>query len=248
MHTHILILPLPSHGPENIPIQGSYLLTFDFKTLASMDKRNAWLDIWILRAGGEGGYPAQAPLVALVRGDDECLSAGGALYVAQVALARRCASLVGNTAIYDLLVWAIDGIPAILASSPTDPGVREAVKLPMDRKAAPASTQGRGTRFEDAPRETSGTIDRGRGLDPARGVNKDHGSNDGWRAKRGVGAGEQHQRRLAPGVPPAERKRGRESVKTLKEFQGRRRQRQALPAAKARSEFLAMVRSSQVSD
>lgn len=64
------------------------------------------------------------------------------------------------------------------------------------------------------------------------------------------GGGRQHRQRHGAsgsgGLPPAERKRGRERVEASREFESRRRQREALPAAKARAEFLAMARRSQV--
>jgi trimeric autotransporter adhesin len=48
------------------------------------------------------------------------------------------------------------------------------------------------------------------------------------------------------GVPAHERKRGRERIESSKEYAAVQRQRQCLPAAKARAELLAMVRASQV--
>jgi hypothetical protein len=48
------------------------------------------------------------------------------------------------------------------------------------------------------------------------------------------------------GVPAHERKRGRERIESSKEYAAMKRQRDCLPAAKARAELLAMVRASQV--
>lgn len=108
--------------------KGSHLLTFDLRTLASMPTET-WLDVWILRAGaGQGGYPGEAAPIALVRegGRNVTTAAAAAaglthLRAAQVALARRAASLVGNTAVYDLLVWAIEELPGILSSQSDGP-------------------------------------------------------------------------------------------------------------------------------
>lgn len=111
-------------------MQGSYLLTFDLRTLASTPTET-WLDVWILRAGsGEGGYPGEAAPIALVReggrkAGPPATTTAARLRSSQMALARRAASLVGDTAVYDILVWAIEELPGILAKQPdkqTPPG------------------------------------------------------------------------------------------------------------------------------
>lgn len=114
-------------------MQGSYLLTFDLRTLASTPTET-WLDVWILRAGsGEGGYPGEAPPIALVRegGREPGPPAAARLRASQMALARRAASLVGDAAVYDILVWAIEELPGILAKEP-------------DRQIPPAGGSGDG--------------------------------------------------------------------------------------------------------
>lgn len=96
-------------------------MTFDLTNLASVPTE-AWLDVWILRAGGVGGYPAEAAPVALVRGPE--MHAAGLLHAAQEALSRRAASFVGNPAIYDILVWALDELPGMLALPQTGRAAR----------------------------------------------------------------------------------------------------------------------------
>lgn len=222
----------------------------------------AWLDVWILRAGGEGGYPAQAPAVALVRGSDDLCRHAGALRAAQAALAKRAADLVGSTAVYDLLVWAVDELPGILASSPVDGGELEAKEAVVAVGRSARNQAGRDTGVvldstQEAAKEMAGSRSgRGGAVIGGAGIIRRSGADGRGRDGHGGGGqwwgavGEGHQRRsgpVVPAVPPAERKRGRERVETSREFTERRRQRQALPAAKARSEFLEMVRDNQVS-
>lgn len=273
--------------------QDTFLLTFDLKALASMPTE-AWLDVWILRAGGAGGYPAEAAPVALVRAPALRAAATGLslLHAAQVALARRAASLTGNTSIYDLLVWALDELPGMLtvqtSSAPASgrPGrdksaaVTVAISpspdaLVVDSVASTTTTTMTGSAAAAATSPTGGSSRRntdkqiimprlpgaseplwssrssGSAEHPGGGGVGRGSAGTPWRRGRGGGGGgpgrgEGHQKRSGTGLLAAERKRGRERVEASKEFAGRRRQRQALPAAKARDEFLAMVRSSQV--
>ncbi|CAN0314105.1 unnamed protein product, partial [Ectocarpus sp. 13 AM-2016] len=84
---------------------------------------------------------------------------------------------------------------------------------------------------------------------------RDRGGGGGRGGGRG-GARQQQQRGRGSGggggggggggLPPGERKRGREKVEASREFESRRRQRAALPAAKAKAEFLSLARRSQV--
>lgn len=120
------------------PKKGAFLLTFDLTNLASVPTE-AWLDVWIIKAGGIGGYPAEAAPVALVRGPE--LHTAGLLHAAQEALSRRAASFVGNPAIYDILVWALDELPGMLALPQTGTTARRKTAAAV---AAAASAGGGG--------------------------------------------------------------------------------------------------------
>lgn len=271
--------------------QGAYLLTFDLTNLASLPTE-AWLDVWIVRAGGVGGYPMEAAPVALVRGPE--LHAAGLLHAAQVALSRRAASFVGNPAIYDILMWALEELPATLALPPTGRAARKKEAAATAAAASVAATAAQAS--HTGSRGSGGGVGGGAAMGGGRGGGSDSGGGSGGRLVRpqlpgteplwsgvsssgrdngggaggrgrgssgsggsgggsggggrgGRGGGRQQQQRKGSGsggLPPAERKRGRERVEASREFESRRRQRAALPAAKAKAEFLSLARRSQV--
>lgn len=276
-----------------------------------------WLDVWIFQAGaGKGRYPGEAAPLALVRGVSNAGASMPAdvLCAAQAALAQRAASLIGNTSVYDLLVWAIEELPNMLArqaqstrsglgvkgrdtAAAASTGVRNpdfsaagapatkvgpVVEGPAVKSTADASTtttittnapegssNGAASVSDDSvplPRLPGGSEplfasssspssgrDRGYG-EQSGGGEKWRRGGAGGRANGGRGRGgagtehhhQQHRHTSPGGVPPAERKRGRERVEKSNEFEGRRRQRAQLPAAAARAEFLSMARGSQV--
>ncbi|CAN0550056.1 unnamed protein product, partial [Ectocarpus sp. 12 AP-2014] len=252
----------------NMP-EGAYLLSFDLTNLASLPTK-AWLDVWIPQAGGLGGYPSEAPPVALVRGPD--LLAAGLLHAAQVALARRAKSLIGNPAVYDILMWALDELPAMLALPATGRAARR-------KEAAAAAAMSASVGYGGPGASVAGGGGGGGGGDCAKGGGgggggrsvgprlpgtgppgwgggsslgngsgvRDRGGGGGRGGGRG-GARQQQQRGRGGGggLPPGERKRGKEKVEASREFESRRRQRAALPAAKAKAEFLSLARRSQV--
>ncbi|CAN0117900.1 unnamed protein product, partial [Ectocarpus fasciculatus] len=256
----------------NMP-EGAYLLSFDLTNLASLPTK-AWLDVWVPQAGGVGGYPSEAPPVALVRGPD--LLAAGLLHAAQVALARRAKSLIGNPAVYDILMWALDELPAMLALPATGRAARrkEAAAAAAVTAAgyggssmSVAATAGGGGGGGEGGRAKDGGVDRSvrprlPGTEPlwsggasssggGGSVGRDRGGG-GRGGGRGGGGGRHQQQRGrgggggGGGLPPGERKRGRDKVEASREFESRRRQRAALPAAKAKAEFLSLARRSQV--
>ncbi|CBN75205.1 conserved unknown protein [Ectocarpus siliculosus] len=252
----------------NMP-EGAYLLSFDLTNLASLPTK-AWLDVWVPQAGGVGGYPSEAPPVALVRGPD--LLAAGLLHAAQVALARRAKSLIGNPAVYDILMWALDELPAMLALPATGRAARRkeaaaaaaiSASVGYGSPGVSVAAAGGGGGGNSAKGGGEGGVDRSvrprlPGTEPlwsggASSLGGGSGGRDrGGGGGRGGGRGgvrQQQQRGRGSGgggLPPGERKRGREKVEASREFESRRRQRAALPAAKAKAEFLSLARRSQV--
>lgn len=209
--------------------------------------------------------------MALVRGPE--LRAAGVLHPAQAALSRCAASLIGNPAIYDVLMWALDELPAILALPATGRAARrkEAAAAAAAVTAAEVNRVGSGGGGAGmgggkgggggGGGSGGGRLGRPRlpGTEPlwsgvssgdggSGGATWRRGGDRGGRGGRGGGRQQQQQRRSGGGggLPPAERKRGREQVEASREFAGRRRQRAALPAAKAKAEFLSLARRSQV--
>lgn len=258
----------------------------------------AWLDVWILQAGGVGGYPIEASPVCLVRGPElpsQRLEAERVLLLpAQRALARRASSLRGDPAIYDVLVWAIDELPSMLANHAkgtaagsalaTGAGwtmeatVAKPVKSAAESVAAWERGQGGSSTGDGGGRNGSGGYghkvrprlpgaeplwDSGATRDEADGSRRGdgNGASGRWRRGRGSGRGGLERRRnqgrgkaskeedqQQEGEREGEERRPRPPprVERSREFERKRRQREALPAAKARSEFLSMVRRSPV--
>ena len=248
----------------------------------------AWLDVWIVKAGGIGGYPAEAAPVALVRGPE--LHAAGLLHAAQEALSRRAASFVGNPAIYDILVWALDELPGMLTLPQTGKTARRKIAAAAAAAAAASAGGGGGGARGVGGDEMGGSSSSlnggrggggsGRGLvrpqlpgtEPlwsggdgggvgggggggsgnwragGEGQRGGRGGGGGGRGGRGGGGRQQHRQGQGRGggLPPSERKRGRERVEASREFERRKRDRAGLPAAKAKAEFLGMARRSQV--
>ena len=244
----------------------------------------------------------EAVPIPLVRGP--ALHEAGLLLPAQRALARRARSLSGAPAIYDVLVWAIDELPPMLAlppskgtkaagwgqqraptklEKPVEPAIaaagagpieedwervkgygptEEAIAVGRNSSGGSGSNIGGGRairpRLSGAePLWGSGQNENG-GADRSRGGGGSH-SGGSWRrggggvqGGRGRGGGDDSyglERRNTQGRGDVERKppgRPPVAVKRSREFERMRRQRDALPAAKARSEFLSMVRRSPV--
>lgn len=246
----------------------------------------AWLDVWILQAGGVGGYPIEASPICLIRGPElpsQGLEAERVLLLpAQRALARRASSLRGDPAIYDVLVWAIDELPSMLTIRGKGTAAVSALAAGAGRtmeatvaKPAKSVAPWEGGQGGSSTRDGGGYGHKVRprlpGTEPLwdSGATRHEADSNGasvrWRrgsgSHRGGGIGglerrrnqgrrrtsveENHQqegewegeeKRLQP--PPR--------VERSREFEKKRRQREALPAAKARLEFLSMVRRSPV--
>ncbi|CAM9277213.1 unnamed protein product, partial [Phaeothamnion confervicola] len=220
-------------------------------------------------SGGDGGYPARPPL-AVVR--NPTLRAADALPALQQELASHAAKLANGPAMFDVVSFVQARVPELEAQlGGRRGGGGGVVPLPLANAAAeswkavvpsPAAASvaaaggGRsalGSRTLDSNDGGDGS-GRRQGRRPciggARGEDSwlqtslfsSSGGGGGGRGRNG----HHDPRPLAASVPIAARRAGRDAVERTQAYRAIRRQREALPAWKAREELCAAVSRSHV--